>query len=143
MHPRRMSIPTTCQAHNKDIIFHVLYGGNRALVWGLIEESVIGVAREYPSDGVRDALQLMRPHERDCMNKLRVKFFMLLNEDEAMRRALCEPLKTYSYIQPLSLHKARRLYDELSDSMLPAFVQDETVSLEDFVDRLRSAYLCC
>lgn len=134
-------MPTTCQAHNKDVLFHVLYGGNRALIWNMIEECAINVAREYPSDGVREALQLLRPSEEDCLNKLRVKFFVLLNEDETMRRALCEPFKHYSYIKPVCVYKARNFYDELSDSAMPTFVQDETASLESFVDSLRGVYL--
>lgn len=136
-----MSIPTTCQAHNKDVIFHVLYGGNRALAWNLIEECAINIAREYPSDGVRDALQRLRPSEQDSMDKLRVKLFMLLNEDEKMRKTITEPFKHVSYIKPLPIQKARRLYDDLYDSALPRFVQNESVTLRDFVDELRGIYL--
>lgn len=136
-----MSIPTTCQVHNKDVIFHVLYGGNRALVWGLMEECVINIAREYPSDGVRDALHCMRPGERDSMDKLRIKFFMLLNEDERMRKTITEPFKHFSYIKPFPIQKARRFYDDLYDEALPRFVQNESVTLRDFVDELRSIYL--
>ena len=78
MQPLRMSIPITCfPSTRQDILFHVLYGGNAASMRSLIEQAAIDIAREYPTDGVRDALQRMRPREDDSVNKLRARFFML------------------------------------------------------------------
>ena len=134
-------MPSTCPPQRQDPLFYVLYGANEAFIRGLIEESVISVAREYPTAGVRDALHLMRPTETDSPHKLRAKFFMLLNEDEAMRRRLSEPPARGSAMRALCPQKARRFYDELCDEILPGYMECQPTSLADLVDRLREAYL--
>ena len=82
-----MSTPTTCG--KRDMLSHVLFGGNLDFVARLIEESVINVSREYPGcTGVAEALQLLRPQGEDSLHRLQIKLFILLNEDETMRRNL-------------------------------------------------------
>lgn len=141
MHPRSMSIPITCAPHRQDPLFHVLYGANEGYIRGLVEESVISVSRQYPTQGVREALHLMRPAPGDSLDKLRARFFMLLNEDEGMRRELGAPPRKGSPMTSLCQHKARRFYDELCDDILPGFTHNETVRLSELVDQLRAAYL--
>lgn len=144
MHDSRMSMPSTCPivCHQHDALFHVLYGANAPHMRALIDEAVIGVARDYPTDGVREALHRMRPQPEDGLHKLRARFFMLLSEDEAMRKRLSEPRPQGTHtIRPFSPRRARPFYDELCDELIPAFVQDETVPLDAFIDRLREAYL--
>jgi hypothetical protein len=137
-----MSIPITCfPSTRQDILFHVLYGGNAASMRSLIEQAAIDIAREYPTDGVRDALQRMRPREDDSVNKLRARFFMLLAESDAMRRRLSAPMPGACMPCPVGEDRARLFYDELCDELLPAFVQNQTVRLDEFVDGLREAYL--
>jgi len=82
-----MSTPTTCQVaitavfQKKDTLFHVLYGANLDYIARMIEESVVNIAREYPSaqtcksadEGVAGALQLLRPSEGDSLHKLQVQ----------------------------------------------------------------------
>ena len=136
-----MSIPTTCTAHNKDVLFHVLYGSNRTLVKNLIEECATNIVKENDCEGVKDAIEEMRAGSRDSINMLRVKFFLLLNQDECMRRCLCQNFKNYAYMTPLCTNKARGLYDELHDEAIPHFLQDESVSLDEFVNLLRIVYL--
>lgn len=132
----RMSTPITCR---NDVLFCVLYGANTESVVGMIEESVLNIAEEYPSGGVKEALQLLRPAEGDSLNNLRVKFFLLLNEDERMRGRLCRV--QHHQMTSLCERKAERFYDSLCDDLIPVWIKDETVTLEDFVDRLRAAYL--
>lgn len=136
-----MSIPITCFPGRQDLLFHVLYGGNAAGVRALVEQAAIDVAREYPTDGVRAALHSLRPREGDSLNRLRARFFVLLAEDEAMRRRLSEPQGGPGGPGPLCEHKARLFYDELCDELLPAFVQNQAMRLDQFVDALREAYL--
>ena len=142
MQPLSMSIPITCFPGRQDILFHVLYGGNEANIRSLIEQAIIDISREYPTDGVRAALQRMRPQESDSLNKLRARFFMLLAEDEAMRKRLSEPgAQGAGMPAPLCEHKARLFYDELCDELLPAFMQKQSVRLDEFTESLREAYL--
>jgi hypothetical protein len=136
-----MSIPITCFPGRQDLLFHVLYGGNAAGLRSLIEQAAIDVAREYPTEGVREALHRLRPQEGDSLNKLRSRFFVLLAEDEAMRKRLSAPSAGAGMPPPLCEHKARLFYDELCDELLPAFVQNQSMRLDQFVDALREAYL--
>jgi len=137
-----MSIPITCFAGGRqDFLFHVLYGGNEASVRSLIEQAAIDIAREYPTDGVREALQRMRPRDDDSLNKLRARFFMLLAGSDAMRQRLSAPSTGACMPGPVCEDKARLFYDELCDELLPAFVQNQTVRLDEFVDGLREPYL--
>lgn len=132
-------MPTIC---SKDVLFHVLYGGNRALVIRLIESSVISISRVFGCDVIDELLQGLRPTDEDSLDKLRAKFVLLLNEDEHMRKIITEPFKDFSYMKPVNICKARIFYDEIYEVLIPTFVQDESVSLEKFVDDIRSAYLC-
>jgi len=134
-----MSIPITCQ---HDMLFHVLYGGDANHIRALIDESIIDIAREYPTDGVRNALHRVRHTDRDSLDKLRVRFFMLLSEDEAMRKRLSSPRPQKGrYVAPVCEHKARLFYDELCDRLLPEFIQNETITLSECVDQIRDMYI--
>jgi len=129
------------------VLFHVLYGGNMEYIARLIEESVINVSREYDNNpGVAEALQLMRPMEGDSLSKLRIKFFLLLNEDEAMRRNLSN-VKTEGpgsllTVGSLCSNKAERFYDCLCDELIPTWIKDSRIPHDAFVDTLRQSYLC-
>ena len=140
-------MPMTCQQGKRDMLSHVLYGGNLEFVARLIEESVINVAREYGGcEGVAEALQLLRPKEGDSLHALQIKFFVLLNEDEAMRRNLSNVREAGQtgmlMVCSLCPYKAERFYDALCDELIPGWIKDCRVGREAFVDSLRQAYLC-
>lgn len=146
MQPERMSMPMTCQG-KRDMLSHVLYGANMDFIARLIEESVINVAREYAGhEGVCEALQLLRPAEGDSLHRLQIKFFLLLNEDEGMRRNLSNVREQGQtgmlMVSSLCPFKAERFYDALCDELVPEWIKDCRVSHEAFVDSLRQAYLC-
>jgi hypothetical protein len=130
----------TCGFQRQDVLFHVLYGGNGEYISGLIRESLGNIGTEHVHEGVRQALEMYEPLESDPLNKLRVKFFVLLNEDEKMRRQVCNV--TSSVYQSMCVHKAERFYDELNDAVLPSWVTDGKPDLGSMVDTLREAYLC-
>jgi hypothetical protein len=140
-----MSMPTTCHQapfQRRDVLFYVLFVANLDYFRRLIEESVVNIAREYPAAGVADALQLMRPAETDSLHALQIKFFLLLNEDAAMRRSLANVKQGHATVVSLCPHKAERFYDDLCERLLPSWIQDCRVSQEAFVDTLRQTYLC-
>ena len=129
------------------MLSHVLYGANTAFIARLIEESVINVAREYSGhDGVSAALQLLRPAEGDSLHKLQIKYFLLLNEDEAMRKNLSNVREQGQtgmlMVCSLCPFKAERFYDALCDELVPDWIKDCDVPNGAFVDSLRQAYLC-
>jgi hypothetical protein len=143
-----MSIPMTCKPpvfayQRKDVLFYVLFGANIDYISRLIEESVVNIAREYgcsTGGGLVDALQLMRPSPLDSLHKLQIKFFLLLNEDDAMRRSLSS-IKSHVMVS-LCPYKAERFYDCLCDELIPVWVRVGAVTDSEFVDSLRAAYLC-
>lgn len=139
-------MPMTC-AGKRDMLSHVLYGANADFIARLIEESVINLGREYGAwDGVVEALQELRPQEGDSLNALQIKFFVLLNEDETMRRNLSNVREAGQtgmvMVCSLCPYKAERFYDMLCDELVPAWIKDGRVTRESFVDSLRQAYLC-
>ena len=137
-------MPITCQFtaafQRKDVLFYVLFGSNMDYIRRLIEDSVVNIAREYPAEGVADALQLMRPQETDSLHHLQIRFFLLLNEDETMRRSLAD-IKSHVMVS-LCPHKAELFYDALCDELIPSWIKDCRVTHEAFVDSIRTAYLC-
>ena len=129
------------------MLSHVLFGANADLIRRLIEESVINLGREYGAcDGVVQALQELRPREGDAHNALQIKFFVLLNEDETMRKNLGNVREAGQtgmlMVASLCPFKAERFYDTLSDELLPRWIKDCGVAREAFVDSVRQAYLC-
>ena len=139
-----MSTPITCECaaafQRKDVLFYVLFGANADYIRRLIEESVVNIAREYPANGVAEALQLMRPQETDSLCHLQIRFFLLLNEDETMRHRVAN-IKSRVMIS-VCPHKAERFYDMLCEELIPIWIRDCRVPHEEFVDRLRGGYLC-
>jgi len=131
----------TCPIQKKDALFYVLYGANIENITGMIEECVLNIADEYTQEGVKDALQLMRPSPGDSLNKLRAKFFLLLNEDEKMRKQLGNVKSTL--MVSLCPRKAELFYDSLCDELIPTWIKDEKIPLEAFIDSLRASYLVC
>lgn len=127
------------------MLSHVLYGANTDFIARLIEESVINVAREYNTEGVAEALQMLRPTQGDSLLKLQIKFFLLLNEDETMRRNLSNVREKGQtgmlMVCSLCPFKAERFYDALCDELIPEWIKDCTVSHASFVENIRNTYL--
>jgi len=141
-----MSIPITCGGAKRDVLSHVLYGANPDYVARLLEESAINLARAYPYEGVYEALHALRPQEGDTLDRLRIKFFLLLNEDEAMKRNLANVKEDGQtgmlLVCSLCPHKGNRFYDALCEELVPEWIKDSRIGHAAFVDRLRAAYLC-
>ena len=63
-------------------------------------------------------------------------------QDEETRRRLCEFQSDLARDwRPVCKVKATRFYATLHDELLPAWVKDETVTLDEAVERARMAYL--
>lgn len=108
----------------------------------LIEESVIYISREYPNKAVHEALVSLRPSETDSLNKLRAKFFILLNQDMHMHKRLVEPTEKSSVLCPVDRFKANVFFEDLNMHLIPAYAQDHKITLEQFIDSIRESYLC-
>ena len=142
-----MSIPRICQQDQngrpcQDILMYIMFNaGSVQLLTALINESMKNIAEEFPTEGVKSALvSLIPPPSHTSLACLRVRFFLLLNQDARMRRRLCEN-KIACYIPTLCPYKACNLYDQLRTIHVPNWIKDETISLLAFEENLRDAYL--
>lgn len=142
LHDCRMSTPITCLPQRQDTLFHVLFGSDNLFIQKLIEESIIFLSREYKHVKVHDALVRMRPTPEDTLDKLRAKFFILLNQDQDMKKNIGTSQGKSCIVGNVDDHKAVRFYDELNAVLIPNFAQDQTMTLETFITNIRDTYLC-
>lgn len=137
-----MSTPITCLPQRQDTLFHVLFGSDNLFIQKLIEESIIFLSREYKNAKVHDALVKMRPTPEDTLDKLRAKFFILLNQDQDMKKKIAIPQGKSCLVNHVDDHKAVRFYDELNNTLIPNYAQDQTMTLNVFISSIRDIYLC-
>ena len=83
------------------------------------------------------------PKSGDSINKLRGKVLILLDQDEATRVALCASgaSELFPTRRPVCPKKATGFFQGMHNEVLPRWVKDETVTLENFVDEARMLYL--
>lgn len=137
-----MSTPITCLPQRQDTLFHVLFGSDNLFIQKLIEESIIFLSREYKYVKVHDALVKMRPTPEDTLDRLRAKFFILLNQDQDMKKKIGTPQGKSCLVNSVDDYKAVRFYDELNSVLIPNYAQDQTMPLETFISNIRDMYLC-
>ena len=120
---------------------HILYGGSaEALLRTLIIESMNNILKDFPTEGVRQALGPFMPKADTSLASLRVHFCLLLNQDYNMRVKLCSSRLAW-YIPTLCPHKACNFYDQLQEELVPRWIRDENLSLLDLMENLRDSYL--
>jgi hypothetical protein len=137
-----MSMPITCTPH-KDWLFYILYCGDTNMLCDLIRQCVKNVAAHYHYDpDMLSILEHYQPRFSDSIHVLRSKFFVLLHEDEKTRIELVHrDTKLRGYFGPVPLQKANNFYVMLHTDLIPKWVSDESITLEQFIDSLRDAYL--
>lgn len=135
-----MSMPCTCP--HRDWLFYVLYSCDSEFMSQIIHTAAANIETEHATQGVSDALRPFLPSPDDCLHGLRTKVLVLVDQDEATRRRLCEftshTVRNYTAVAP---EKADRFYADLHDTLIPDWIKDETVTPGEFVDRARMAYL--
>lgn len=136
-------MPITCGPH-KDWLFYILYCGDTAMMIDVIKQcmqNIIGMHHNHPD--VVDIVSKYAPDaEKDSILQLRMKFLILLEEDEYTRRELVEKKTSVKgHFGAVPLEKANQFYTTLHEQLLPMWVSDESVCLSDFLDHVRMAYL--
>ena len=137
-----MSMPITCTPH-KDWLFYILYCGDTNMLCDLIRQCVQNIALHFLQDSdMNRILDSYLPSHTDSLHILRSKFFVLLHEDEKTRLELVHrDTKLKGYFGPVPLQKANNFYLMLHTDIIPKWVSDESITLEQFIDSLRDAYL--
>ena len=137
-------MPRICQTppgQYQDILMHVIYsGGADPLLRSLISESLKNISEDFPTPGVKTALASLAPDAHTPLSALRVLFFLLLNQDHRMRVRLCHG-RIAPYLNPICAYKACSLYGLLKESVVPAWIKNETITLLDLAENLKDAYL--
>jgi hypothetical protein len=119
---------------------HILYGNCEELLHSLIIKIINSIAGDHASEGVRRALIPYIPSPNMSPAMLKAIFFILLNQDNKMRDALCTT-KVLPYLPTVCPYKACRLYDHLKDVVVVEWVKTESVHLLELVENLKEAYL--
>lgn len=96
---------------------------------------------EYPV--IKEILtQVYLPSVQDSVLQLRVKLLVLLDQDEVTRKELVtKKNKKRGYFGPVPLLKANAFYQALHGQLIPSWVSNEAVTLDDFIDKARMVYL--
>ena len=130
-------MPSTC---TKDPVMYVLYHSNRDFIECLIRQCIANITAQHSSDDLRAELHVLTPAPDEPMASLRLRFFLLLNIDEGMRADLVNK-DLGSFIPRLDAGKACRFYDDLADRLVPEWMKNESVTIQDAVDSITEAYL--
>ena len=128
------------QSH-QDILMFLHYSGAAApLLRALIAESMRNVAEDFPTEGVRKALLGLAPPPDASLVCLRVRFFLLLNQDYRMRVRLCRE-RAAGHLPTVDPYKACALYEQMNETLVPSWIRDERITILDFAEQLKDAYL--
>ena len=121
---------------------YILYSCDSEFMSQVIRTACRSIEEEHGDPGVSRAARAFLPSPDDCLHTLRAKLLVLLDRDEPTRRRLCAftspVVRNY---RPVPADKASAFYVELHERLIPDWVKDETVTLGNFVDSVRMAYL--
>lgn len=112
-----------------DFIGSVLYGVWRGKVEAETAEAAHALAKSNASEHAA-MLGAMVQSPDTPLNTKRAIFFLVLNQDSAMRDRL----------QDVCPHKAALFYKTLHTNVVPDWLKDQTKTPDDFVETLRSVY---
>ena len=135
---------TPCTYPHNDWLMYILYNSDAQFLRQIIQAAMVNIENQYHTEGVTEALRSYAVKGNDSLHTLRGKVLVLLEQDEVTRRRLCEfKSKLVRDWQPLCPAKATRFYAQLHSELIPNWVKDEEVTLSEFIDSARAAYLVC
>ena len=116
-----------------DLFMYVLYSGDEVFVMGMVERVTREVCALYDCPELESILQ-----HTDQPLALKCLFFLMLNFRHTFRFwALTADLG----LLPVCPHKATRFLVSLKTELVPDFLVDERVRLEEFERRLKVCYI--
>lgn len=128
--------------HN-DWMFYVLYHHDSAFLQQIIAFATKNLCETFNIvPDCSSVLEWFSSTQSDSIHTLRAKLLLLLDRDEKTRKEFTVfRSNTCRLRPPLPLAKADRFYAELHDRVIPQWVCNENISLNEFVDNARMAYL--
>lgn len=163
LHPPKASMPITCgqwkmsQNRNRDIIFYVLYGGDTALVRGMILH-MIGRLHSITNC---DTLSAVHAHAMNNQGAggswLKALWILLMNVDMKTKEVIVNPqdrklvrecfnndeetARLLSSLTSIDPAKARRFWVDLQEDTIPRWMENEVMTPSDLVSRVKDLYL--
>lgn len=120
-----------------DIVLYVLYSQDERFVHDMVERVTREVADEYACPIV---VGLLEHGDRPLL--FRCLFFLLLNFHSKFRYWILSEEASVSNSLPLiSPHKMCRFLVHLRDTLVPGFLVDEVVTMEEFERSVKVAYI--
>jgi len=127
----------------RDWLLYILYCSDVQMISDLIRTSINNIKLRFKQNTtIHYLLEQYEPRQSDTLLVLQAKFIVLLHEDEGIRKELTErKVHNVGKYGPIYLEKANRFYNELHTSILPKWACDESMTLDQFIDYVRSIYL--
>ena len=117
-----------------DLIMYVLYSNDQCFVQDMVSKVTLEVAREQNCAELATVTQ----HKNNLL-LYKCLFFLMLNFHAKFRYWV---LKESSLgLQPICPHKAARFLRVLRDDLIPRFLVNETVGLDDFEHQIKVEYI--
>lgn len=122
MQSRNTSIDMIC--HN-DILFNIIYGSNTQLLKTLNLEALDRLGQLWNIDNLH-------------LQHYKALFFLLLEIDMSLKETVCKG--AYGY-QGVDAAKATSFFMALRAEAIDPFLHNTTLTLTDFMDRVKNLYL--
>jgi hypothetical protein len=153
----------TCTHGRHDMLFHMVYGDNREVMMEFIQASAQRLYSLTSNQMLSDTIQhVMNTPQSVSLQQARALFFLLLNVDMLLKEYVCDTLNKsrlatalntplpdlaskQAYVM-LGAHKpdARKLesfFLNLSNTIVPNWLQNQALTFNDLVGTLREEYL--
>lgn len=117
-----------------DIIMYVLYSGDENFVRDMVTRVTLEAAAEQECEELR---ALMQHQDRPLMHKC--LFFLMLYFQPSFRFWVLDP-NNDAQLQPICPYKAVRFLQCLQDELVPQFLVNETMRLDEFERNLKIEY---
>ena len=117
-----------------DIIMYVLYSGDQLFVRDMVRKVMLEVASE------QDCTELQALAERESPQMYRCLFFLLLDFHAKFRYWVLDDRQNTG-LQPVCPFKAIRFLRQLRASIIPRFLVNETVRMDDLEREIKVEYV--
>lgn len=119
---------------NLDLIMYVLYSEDEIFVMNMVKRVAYEVADKYDLEALRTIMK-----HKDKPLLYRCMFFLLLNFHKDFRYWVLTD--TSLGLKPICPHKASRFLTLLKNEIIPSFLIDERVLLEEMERKIKTTYI--